>query len=77
MEKIKNNITLKYTMGLSLITLLILSIQFQIFKLYDLEKNELMNILLIISITIIPIVGLYIITKVCFKKVMILNTNIY
>ena len=68
MEKIKNNITLKLIIGLSLLTIFILLIQFQIFKLYDLEKFELMNILLILSITIIPIVGLYIVTKVCFKK---------
>ena len=48
-EKIKNNITFKYTIGLSLITILILSLQIQIFKLYDLEKIELMKTLLIFS----------------------------
>lgn len=68
MEKVKNNITFKYTIGLSLITILILSLQIQIFKLYDLEKIELMKTLLIFSVTIIPLVGLYTVTKVCCRK---------
>lgn len=68
MEKVKNNITFKYTIGLSLIMIFILSIQIQIFKLYDLEKIELMKTLLILSVTIIPLVGLYTVTKVCCRK---------
>ena len=68
MEKVKNNITFKYTIGLSLITIFILSLQIQIFKLYDLEKIELMKTLLIFSVAIIPLVGLYTVTKVCCRK---------
>jgi len=68
MEKIKNNITLKYIMGLSLVTILILSIQMWIIKLFDTIGFEFTKILLIFSVIVMPLLGLFMVTKVCCKK---------
>ncbi len=68
MEKIKNNITLKYTIGLSLVTIIILSTQMGIIKLLDTIGYEFTKTLLILSIIVMPLVGLYIVTKVCCKE---------
>lgn len=68
MKNIKNNITFKYTIGLSLVTIFILSIQIGIIKLFDTIGFGLTGILLIITVIVMPLVSLYIVTKVSCKK---------
>ena len=70
MEKSQNNITLKFTIGLSLITILILSIQICILNSFNNNKIEfeVTRFSLIFSVLVLPLVGLSIVTKLCCKK---------
>ena len=70
MEKSQNNSTLKFTIGLSLITILILSIQICILNSFNNNKIEfeVTRFSLIFSVLVLPLVGLSIVTKLCCKK---------
>lgn len=68
MEKIKNNITLKYTIGLFFVTIIILSIQIWSIKLFNTLGFELTNISFLFSVIVLPLIGLYIVTNLSCKN---------
>ena len=63
MEKLKNNIVVKYTVGSTIITLIVLIIQTVVFNSYDAIGESLAKIIFTLVAIIIPVVGLYIVTK--------------
>lgn len=70
MENKKDNIILKYTIGLSLITIIVLIIQINIIKLFNVI-GLMITPILIGSTIILPFLGLYLVTKINCK-----NSNI-
>ena len=63
MENKKDNIILKYTIGLSLITIIVLIIQINIIKLFNVI-GLMITPILIGSTIILPFLGLYLVTKI-------------
>ena len=69
MEKLKNNIVVRYTVGLTVITAIVLIVQTITFKSYDAIGENLAKIIILLETTIIPIVGVYIVTKKTCKRI--------
>ena len=64
----KNNLTIKYSIWLFLITIITLLVQRAIFILFDKISFELFQGLLLLTAIVIPFTGLYIIQKHIIKK---------
>lgn len=64
----KNNLTIKYSIGLLVITFIVLLVERIIFLLFNKINFNTFRCLLFLSPIVIPLVGLYILQKIILKK---------